>query len=253
MHDSTRLTEAQLEEIIRSGQENPDNEPEIMRALLRATLYAHVPADDNHPRIRLVQFHRPDDGRLVLPVFTTRSGANEANSLGRMRVVEMLGRDLFVATMGATIMVDPNQRDCVLYPEEISVLLRTGKMGFSVETTAEDLMREKIVTRPRKVPEKMISALRMLYANIGYVTKASIGLIRDGGAPKETSNLLIAVLTKGEHADRVHRATVAHIQPFLDGWRRDIHFIAVNDAEKSAELFARSMLIYWRYSDSQGS
>src|SRR5580698_4725069 len=98
-------------------------EEAVFKALLDSTVFAHVPAGPVPPgRIRFIQFVRPDNKQTVLPFFSDRTQAEEA-SAGKVGVVAMSGRRLFELTQGATLMLNPNLDQVVLYPPEISALL----------------------------------------------------------------------------------------------------------------------------------
>jgi hypothetical protein len=54
-------------------------EDAFFKALLKSTVYAHVPLAPSPPgRMRFVQFVRPDNGQTVLPFFSDREQAEVA-------------------------------------------------------------------------------------------------------------------------------------------------------------------------------
>ena len=54
-------------------------EDAFFRALLKSTVYAHIPLAPSPPgRMRFVQFVRPDNGQTVLPFFSDREQAEVA-------------------------------------------------------------------------------------------------------------------------------------------------------------------------------
>ena len=113
-----------LQVLIAASVANPALEPAFLAALLKERLFVHVPLSDDSGRIRLVQFMRPD-GLSVIPVFSDFDRANLA-AQGSVRVATVLGRELLEGTRGATLMLDPNDTSCTLYPEEIAALLDEG-------------------------------------------------------------------------------------------------------------------------------
>lgn len=119
------VTSADLERIRDAALADPDLEAEFLRALLEATLYAHLPMSDDSGKLRFLMFTR-SDGLTVIPVFTDVSKAQAA--AGRAaRVAGVSGREFLEATRGATLMLDPNDVSMTLYPEEIAVLLDSGR------------------------------------------------------------------------------------------------------------------------------
>lgn len=117
-----------LQLLIEASIADPSREPDFLNGLLDAPLFVHLPLSDDSSRVRLVQFSRPD-GLSVIPVFTDLDRAQRA-AQGHVRVATVPGRDLLEATRGATLMLDPNDTNCTLYPEEIAALLDEG-MAFS--------------------------------------------------------------------------------------------------------------------------
>ena len=78
-------------------------EDAFFKALLKSTVYAHVPLAPSPPgRMRFVQFVRPDNGQTVLPFFSDREQAEFA--AGNVRaIIAMAGRELLELTRGATL------------------------------------------------------------------------------------------------------------------------------------------------------
>lgn len=113
-----------LQALIEASAADPSREPEFLTELLEAPLFFHLPLVDDGEHIRLVQFRR-SDGLSVIPVFSDFDRAHLA-AQGNVRVGTARGRDLLEATRGATLMLDPNDTSCTLYPEEIAALLDDG-------------------------------------------------------------------------------------------------------------------------------
>jgi len=124
-----------LDNLMEQSIQDFRKEPAFFRALLDATVYAHAPLNDASERLRLVMFKSPDDGELVVPVFTDESKAEFA-ARGNVRIVSLIGRTLFEITRGAILMLNPNDARCTLYPEEISELLASGTIAPSMPCSA---------------------------------------------------------------------------------------------------------------------
>jgi len=56
--------------LLQNAAFSTDDENAFFKALLDATLYAHVPVKQVRGRVRFIQFVRPDNGQTVLPIFT---------------------------------------------------------------------------------------------------------------------------------------------------------------------------------------
>src|SRR5688572_4963260 len=121
------ISAAELTRLMHHALADKTAEPAFFRALLEATVYAHAPRHDRSGRLRFIQFTTPE-GLTVLPFFSDPAQANAAAG-SAARVVVATGRQLFALTRGATLMLNPNQVSCVLYPEEIASLLDHGEVA----------------------------------------------------------------------------------------------------------------------------
>ena len=117
----------ELGELIRQAIEDPSKEDAVFRRLLDSEVYIHAPKISRGKKLSVVQFRTPQ-GFMAIPVFTDNEKADFAGR-GNVRVVQVRGRELLSATLGATIVVNPNDDWCTLYPEEIKVLLQGGVLG----------------------------------------------------------------------------------------------------------------------------
>jgi hypothetical protein len=240
------MNENELASILAAAAKNPSKEPEAMRALLDATLYAHAPIGDDSGRLRFVQFHRPESGKLVLPIFSDEAKANAANPNGTVRIVSMKGYQLFELTLGATLMLDPNDRDCELYPEEIEALLLRGEAGCALRYSAEEHNQPLVIRRPIKTLARLASTLRSLYAKLEFIDSAYLCVARREGMPKRSEFLLIAVVAPPGFSGRALRATVAAMQPHLTEPGMAIDVVVSDTAELTAAFRSGGLRIYQR-------
>lgn len=229
--------------LLNNDANDPSREPEILRAMLDASLYAYVPLSDDSGRLRFLQFVRPDNGKTVLPIFSDKQKADEA-AAGDARVICMIGRELLSITLGATLMLDPNHRDCMFYPEEMEALLRDGSAGVAIRCSIEEDTKVS-ASRPRKIPTRMASALRQTYSKIDAVQAAYLTIVR-WEHDRLHPTLFIAVVVEKAERERVLRATVAAIQPHLTEPGLSIDVAAVDPEEESMHPFAKGARIYRR-------
>ena len=182
-------------------------EPDFFRALLDATVYAHVPRTTRDDRLRFIQFITPD-GLTVLPFFTDESQALTAAG-SAATVMVLTGRQLLEWTRGATLMLNPNEVRCTLYPEEIAKLLDHGEMAIveRIDTDNQELW----VGPVGEAPAWLIERLVVLYAGLDCVEAAYLACI---GATKgsERRGLLVAIAVPKKNAERVARATTTELQ-----------------------------------------
>jgi hypothetical protein len=243
-----KVTGSQLDELLESAR-RPANSMEAARtqeaffkALLEATVYAHVPAGPApRDRIRFIQFIRPDNGRTVLPFFSDRKQA-EVAAAGKVGVVAMAGRRLFELTRGATLMLNPNGDRVALYPAEISALLEGRPLGvFSEETLQAE---EQVGVCPPSVPtDSLIGMLRDLYARepsvrAGYLVEVHRG---EGGA--DVFLLLTLVVTKGND-ERMVQLTTLELSSLSPELELPITMTCVLPDEALPELCHHSIQFY---------
>lgn len=204
-----KISTAELERLLERARAHREDEPAFLRCLLDAWVYAHVPLSDDHPRVRLIQFRHPD-GFYAVPFFTTEAKARFAGQ-GVVRIVKLTGRELFAASLGATYMLNPNDGGCVLYPEEVEVLLRTGTVARVEKFHREDGFFFP-VSDHAKPPSWLMPRLMGLYAKLSFVQVAYLLEVAPPHAPSERT-LLVALGVAPENAERAVRASITEIQP----------------------------------------
>jgi len=184
-------------------------EPAFFRALLDATVYAHIPLSDDTGRIRFIQFARPDNGATVLPFFTDIA---KAEAVGRTdaQIVAAKGRDFLQATFGATLMLNPNDAFCVLYPEEVAALLATGDLP-RCESEALQTERTVGVRMPISAPGWFQPALLQVLSSLPYVQQAYLVEMVPPENPTHVT-LLISLGVEPSMAERAARAVSAGMQ-----------------------------------------
>ncbi|WP_430390919.1 SseB family protein [Dyella sp. 20L07] len=124
---------------------------------MEATLYAHIPRKRVPGRLCFCQFIHPEDGRTLLPIFTDKATATWAAN-GKVWVLAMRARTLLELTLGAILVLNPNEERCILYPEEIVVLLDQGALpAFSAEIFSEP---ETVGVCPPTVPVTSLTPRR---------------------------------------------------------------------------------------------
>lgn len=207
--DMAKISAAELERRLERARTHQEEEPAFFRCLLDAWVYAHVPLSDDHPRLRLIQFRHPD-GFYAVPFFTSEAKAEFAGR-GVVRTVKTIGRELFMGTPGATFMLNPNDGGCVLYPEEVDALLRTGSVARIEEIHLDD-DTYFLVSDQTYPPAWLVPSLVGLYAHLSFVQVAYLLEVAPPRAPTERT-LLIVLGVVPEHAERAIRATTTEIQP----------------------------------------
>lgn len=185
-----------------------DAEQTFYKALMEATVYAHVPTEPAPPdRIRFVQFIRPDNRQAVLPFFSDREQAEVVAAAGKVMIVAMAGRRLFELTRGATLMLNPNRDQLTFYPPEIDALLEGRPLGaFTQEAVgANEQVRVCVPTVPT---DALVLALRALYEREPSVRAGYLVEAHRGPDDSDVSLLLTLVVTKGNKERMVQLTTL---------------------------------------------
>lgn len=190
------------------GPEAARKQEAVFKALLNATVYAHVPIEGApQGRIRFIQFVRPDNGQTVLPFFSDLAQA-EAPQRKDVSIVAMTGRRLFELTRGATLMLNPNLDQVALYPAEIDALLEGKELGYFAKHTLEE--GESVGACPPSVPtEGLDIALRDLFEREQTVRAAYLIEIHRKDDPAQVSLLLAIVAAAAFHERLLQLATLA--------------------------------------------
>lgn len=205
----TKISTLELERLLERARTLREEEPAFFRCLLDAWVYAHVPLSDDHPRVRLVQFRHPE-GFFAVPFFTSEAKAKFAGR-GGVRTVRLTGRELLAGTPGATFMLNPNDGGCVLYPEEVDALLRTGAVA-RVEKIHLDNGAPFLVRDQADPPVWLMPKLKGLYTQLAFVQAAYLLEVAPPQAADKRS-LLIVLGVAPEYAERAVRATITDTQP----------------------------------------
>lgn len=209
-----------LERLMSRAIADQREEPAFFRALMKATVYAHIPLTDrvdaSADRVRFIQFPRPENGQLVLPFFTDKKKARFA-AQSAAQVIAMNGRLFLELTRGATLMLDPNDYSCTLYPEEVEALLRTGRIATIQKFTVQE-KTAPCVGPPQDSPSWLINELIPALAKLPFVQTAYLaGLYSNADAPKQTG-LIIALDGEKAHAERTIHAIAAIVQPLCEAY-----------------------------------
>lgn len=202
------ISERELERRLERARQNRELEPAFFRCLLDARVYAHAPMSDDHPRLRLLQFRHPD-GFLAVPFFTSLEKARPPTGIPA-RIVPLQGRQFLELTRGTTVMLNPNDGGCVLYPEEVAALLEHRTVA-RVEKFDPEAQTPFVVREGAEPPAWLVSALITLYEGLPFVEMAYLLNVAPSEHP-EQHTFLIAVGVAKEHAERTARATLTALQ-----------------------------------------
>lgn len=205
------ISAATLNRLLTRAAEDNHQEPAFFRALLDAKVYAHVPITDPvSRRLRFIQFNHPETGQLILPFFTDEAKARAAVGTSA-RVISLRGRVFLEATLGATLMLNPNDEHGTLYPEEIEALLRTGRMARFAKVSATE-GSESLIGPPTPAPAWLMDILTTTLAGLSFVELAYMASMHapDG---KGASNTLLALGTEEGLGERAIHAIITAAQP----------------------------------------
>lgn len=225
-----------LDQLLLLAQQDARHEQTFFQALLNATVYAHIPVSDrlDTNRIRFIQFHRPENGQLVLPFFSDEKKAELATGK-TARIVALKGRRFMEITQGATLMLNPNDHRCILFPEEIESLLRTGFLAriepFTVQEGEEPLIGPPMI----EPPAWLIDTLTNAFSKLPFIKRAYIVARYRGATDPQQTGYLIALGGDSEHARRAIHAATTVLQPLCqkhDGPSVDMTYFDYSKEDK---------------------
>lgn len=233
----------ELDQLIEEAVADGSKEAALFHLLLNATLYVHAPKMPTGPRLSLVQFKTPQ-GVMAIPVFTDIKKAEFAGR-GNVRIIPIHARKLFSASLGANIVINPNDAWCILYPEEIRALLagRTlGRKPEDIETTKD------IQLRPAQNPSaELVKLIEESLAPIETAQDAWLTEADDDERPS-SSRYIVVVAAEQPSYERIARSLTLALSNSGMSFEKtvDITFIEPGDAQKAWLEDNSSCLIYRR-------
>lgn len=212
----------------------------FFQALLDADVYAHAPLSDDTGRIRLIQFVRPD-GLTVLPFFTSIAKSHIAAQM-LLRTITLSGRELMEATRGAILMLNPNNENCTLYPEEIDVLLRTGAMPI-VDREEVPPGKAMIMGVPNTLPVGLGDALNRIYEKLPFVEAAYV--VETPLSERSADiKILIVIVTISKHAEHAARATITVVQELIKDFPHPVDITVVDPSDQRVHSLSEFEPVY---------
>lgn len=201
------MTAKKLDDLLAAARSTPPGadpakaQEAVFRALLDATVYAHVPTEEPpHGRIRFFQFVRSDNGQAVLPFFSDRTQAEQPLRAG-LTIMAMAGRRLFELTRGATLVLNPNLDAVVLYPPEVTAILEGREIGYFAQQ--EPIDNEAVLAGPPSVPTNEVDeVLRELFDREATVKAAYLVEVHTQGGKAEVF-ILLAIIAPSAAKERL--------------------------------------------------
>lgn len=194
----------ELQALMTEARLDPAKEEIFLRALLNATVYAHVPKTRPPAgRMQFIQFRWPENEQLVLPVFSGKDRADVA-AAGKVGVIAMSGRHLLMLTQGATLILDPNNEGVTLYPAEVQALLsgRPLAPAPTLEVISEDVLVQ--VRTPGAEAADLCALLNACFDQDKDVTSAYMVEVHRG-EHHEDIFLLVFVIADPRRSEHIAR------------------------------------------------
>lgn len=200
------VSQSQLERLFEQAHLSHFNEAAFYTHLLQATVFVHVPVSYGPKNVSFVQFRHPG-GFDAIPVFTSAQRCARAASAA-MRAIRLPSIDLFGATRGATLMINPNDGGPVLYPEEITALLKKGTLETFEKL--EPAGGTWDVRPAQNHPMHVVGAVRAGAALTPFIKKIYLLEKREMGSDEIV--LLVYIGAESGHLERSARHMVQVIQ-----------------------------------------
>lgn len=233
----------QMDELIAGAFADPARETDLLNRLLETTLYVHAPKISTGERLSVVKFKTPQ-GILAIPVFTDRKKAKFASS-ENVRIVSVQGRRLLSAIPGETVVINPNDIWCILYPEETQALLRgqsLGKLPKSI-TLSHSLELRRAKNLDATFLDRVVSSLASVESALdAWLMEA------DDEESISMCKYVVVVAAEAPHRDRIARSlalALFHPSNALD-MAVDVTFIEPGEASDKWVARNSDCLIYRR-------
>jgi hypothetical protein len=217
-----------FEELMTRSMEDPSAEPAFMSAFLEATVYVHAPVKDRPGNLRLVSFPHSQTGVYLIPFFSDRGQAEESSSPS-IPIIEMKGRQLFEITPGATLILNPNRRYCLFYPEEVALLLQGKALPPPMRVTDHEEVARPLEPMAEP-PSWLVEALRELFAGIPSVDRAAIARCVRSDANDSDQLVIVAVVSDAD-AERVGRAATVALKEACDEAKTELDLLTISPSD----------------------
>ncbi|MBV6689830.1 SseB family protein [Xanthomonas euvesicatoria pv. physalidis] len=202
------VSETQLEHLFERARSNHFNEAEFYSGLLNAMLYVHAPVSDDSKNVRLIQFRLPG-GFDAIPIFTSARRCARASSKA-VRALRLPCIDLLKGTKGATLMINPNDGGPVLYPEEVTALLKNGTLGtFEKIEQAGGSWDVRLAEKPSRT---IVDAVCTGAASVSFIKHVYLLEKLAPNSACDEATLLIYLAVESTHLERAARHMVQVLQ-----------------------------------------
>ena len=212
-----KVAPSELNRLLEAALDDQRQENAFFQALLDSMVYAHSPKT-GPPGRQFIQFRGPD-GELLLPFFSDRGKADRA-AQGKLRVFALQGRDFLVRTLGATLVLNPNDRWCKLYPDEVRQLLNRKSLPILITENLEG--GKSVATYTEAIPPADLA--EMLVSEIQSLPEIERAYLIDMRLNEEEQTahwILVSIAPEGVK-ERLARTLVARSQSFCA--EREIQF-----------------------------
>lgn len=232
-----------IDSLIEEAVVDSSKESALFRLLLNSNLYVHAPKNPTGTRLCLVQFKTPQNV-IAIPAFTDMKKAEFAGR-GNVRIIKIHARHLFSATLGANIVINPNDAWCILYPEEIRALLAgktLGRKPEDIETTKD------VQLRPAQNPSaELVRIIEESLASIETAQDAWLTEAEDDDRPSSTRYVVVVAAEQPNH-ERIARSLTLALSNSGQSIDKivDITFIQPGEVQKAWLEDNADSLIYRR-------
>ena len=216
-----------LDQLIALAVEDPSVEKQVFDRLLDSILFVHAPLKPTGARLSLVQF-KTSQGVMATPVFTDEEKARFAGR-GNVRIIPVQGRQLFTAMPGATVVINPNDEWCILYPEEIRSILE-GRSLVAIPTSHR-IERQLSLRAVDCLDSTLVDLVVGTLSGIEPAIDAWIAECADD-VPDASFGLFIVVAMEEPHRERVARSLTLALEGYCRELDRPVDIIFLDPGEQ---------------------
>lgn len=232
---------------LRRAATDPSARPDFYAALMDATVYVIGTAGhgggmlEAGEKVSIMSFTR-DDGQPFIPFFTSVDSLRDAIT-EQTKYLALPARSLFEITRGATLVLDPrSDYGKEFLPNEVEALLEGG-VNMLPQTHVTQAPTQVLLAQPAEYPQRMVDALRALFATRPAVARAWLTLMHDPSRD-DRPHLVVGMQCDGEAETAIREAGAVAADTAPGGEPVDLFRVVTGD-EGLSSYFERELAPFY--------
>ena len=229
----------ELNDLLSIADSNPNKVGEALSVMLDAEIYLYVHLDSSATEAGIFQVLHPRYKLLVVPFFSDKLMA-EGKTDGRVKVLAYPCRRFFKQTIGATLLLDPQYRDCLLFPNEVAALLAGVYTSGPLPVRPDNIPPIAIAHATAGLPSELATVLRALFLRTSVVHACHVSMLHQEGGLSPSVLLFTCTAEPSAHA-HVKRVILEAVKPFLELLGQPIDLLMRAPSDETAVFLSRCL------------